>query len=70
MQPPCSPAAGCYTALTGLWAISLAIVLGMPDGIWASATHLAFIAAVASVALVTTAAAAVISNARSKEPGS
>jgi cation:H+ antiporter len=50
------------TALTGLWVIGLAIVLGIPDGIWASATHLAFITAVASVALVTTAAAALISN--------
>ena len=27
------------TALTGLWVISLAIVLGIPDGIWASPTH-------------------------------
>ena len=57
------------TALTGLWAVSLAVVLGLPDGIWASATHLAFIAAVATVALVATAAAALISNARSKRPG-
>ena len=53
-------------ALTGLWVISLAVVLGIPDGIWASAAHLAFIAAVASVARVTTAAAALISNARSE----
>jgi len=58
------------TALTGLWVIGLAIVLGIPDGIWASATHLAFITAVASVALVTTAAAALISNARFRRPGS
>jgi len=57
------------TALTGLWAIGLAVVLGLPDGIWASTTHLAFIAAVASVALATTAAAALISNARFKRPG-
>jgi cation:H+ antiporter len=56
------------TALTGLWVISLAIVLGIPDGIWGNATHLAFIAAVASVALVTTAAAALIGNTRSKRP--
>lgn len=41
--------------MTGLWVISLAIVLGIPDGIWASVTHLAFITAVASVAVVTTA---------------
>jgi len=57
------------TALTGLWAIGLAVLLGLPDGIWASTTHLAFIAAVASVALATTAAAALISNARFKRPG-
>jgi hypothetical protein len=41
-----------------------------PGGIWGSATHLAFIAAVASVALVTTAAAALISNARFRPPES
>ena len=58
------------TALTGLWVISLAIVLGIPDGIWASTTHLAFITAVASVALVATAAAALIGNARFRRPGS
>jgi hypothetical protein len=58
------------TALTGLWAIGLAVVLGLRDGIWGSATHVAFIAAVALVALVTTAAAALISNARSGRPGS
>jgi cation:H+ antiporter len=50
------------TALTGLWAISLAVVLGIPDGIWGSATHLAFLAAVAVVAAANTAAAAVIGN--------
>jgi cation:H+ antiporter len=58
------------TALTGLWVISLAIVLGIPDGIWGSATHLAFITAVTSVALVTTAAAALISNTRFRRPAS
>jgi cation:H+ antiporter len=52
------------TGLTGLWVIGLAIVLGIPDGIWASPTHLAFIAAVATVALATTAAAALISKTR------
>jgi cation:H+ antiporter len=58
------------TALTGLWVIVLAVILGIPDGIWASATHLAFIAGVASVALVTTAAAVLISNARFSPPES
>jgi len=53
------------TALTGLWATGLAVVLGMPDGIWGTATHLAFLTAVGFVALITTAAAALISNARS-----
>lgn len=58
------------TGLTGLWVISLAIVLGVPDGIWGSTTHLAFIAAVALVSLVTTVAAAMISNTRLGRPGS
>ncbi|MGH3221219.1 MAG: hypothetical protein ACRDPY_21430, partial [Streptosporangiaceae bacterium] len=52
------------TALTALWAIGLAVVLGIPDGIWGSATHLAFLAAVTVVAVANTAAAALISNAR------
>ena len=57
------------TALTGLWVIGLSIVLGIPDGIWASATHLAFITAVALVALAATVGAALISNARFRRPG-
>jgi len=57
------------TTLTGLWAIGLAVVLGVPDGIWGSTTHLAFIAAVAPVALATIAAAALISKARFNRPG-
>jgi cation:H+ antiporter len=52
------------TGLTGLWVIGLAAVLGIPDGIWATGTHLAFLGAVAGVALAATAAAAVIENAR------
>jgi cation:H+ antiporter len=50
------------TALTGTWAIGLAVILGIPDGIWATSTHLAFITAVTSVAATTTVAAAVISH--------
>jgi hypothetical protein len=50
------------TGLTGLWATGLAVALGLPDGIWGTATHLAFLAAVAFIALTTTLAAAVISN--------
>jgi cation:H+ antiporter len=53
------------TAVTGLWATGLALVLGLPDGIWGTATHVAFLGAVGFVALMTTAAAAAISSARS-----
>jgi len=52
------------TALTGLWATGLAVTLGLPDRIWGTPTHLAFLAAVAAVALATTIAAALISTAR------
>ena len=48
------------TGLTGLWAIGLAVGLGIPDHIWGTSIHLAFLAAVAVVALANTAAAAVI----------
>ncbi len=48
------------TALTGLWVIGLAVLLGLPDGIWGTASHLIWLSAVAVVALATTAAAAVI----------
>jgi hypothetical protein len=48
------------TGLTGLWVIGLAAVLGIPDGIWGTSTHLVFLAAVAAVALVSTLAAAFI----------
>jgi hypothetical protein len=53
------------TALAGAWACGLAVLLGVPDGIWATATHLAFISAVGAVAAVATAAAALISHFRS-----
>jgi cation:H+ antiporter len=46
--------------LTGLWVTGLALVLGIPDGIWGTGTHLVFLAAVACVALVSTLAAAII----------
>jgi cation:H+ antiporter len=48
--------------LTGLWVTALAVVLGLPDGIWGTRTHLAFLAAVAAVAIVSTLAAALIEN--------
>jgi len=48
------------TGLTGLFAIGLAVALGIPDGIWGTGTHLAFLAAVTTVTLAATLAAAVI----------
>jgi cation:H+ antiporter len=48
------------TGLTGLWVTGLAVVLGLPDGIWGTGTHLVFLAVVAGVALVSTFAAAFI----------
>jgi len=57
------------TALTGLWATGLAVVLGIPDGIWGTSTHLAFLAAVAVVATAATGAAAIIAARRAGTPG-
>ncbi len=48
------------TGLTGLFAIGLAVALGIPDGNWGTSTHLAFLAAVTVVALAVTLAAAII----------
>jgi cation:H+ antiporter len=48
------------TALTGLWVISLAVVLGLPDGIWGTATHFIWLGAVTVVAVTSTVAAAFI----------
>ena len=48
------------TGLTGAWVISLAVVLGLPDGIWLTRTHLTFLAAVTAVAIISTLAAALI----------
>jgi cation:H+ antiporter len=48
------------TGITGLWAIGLAVGLGLPDRIWGTGTHLAFLGAVAAVALTSTLAAAMI----------
>jgi hypothetical protein len=52
------------TTIAGAWACVLAVVLGFPDGIWATTTHIAFITAVAVVAVAAAAASAVISHAR------
>jgi cation:H+ antiporter len=56
------------TGLTGLWAIALATVAGFPDGIWGTATFVAFLAAVAVVACVSTVAAALIEIRRPVRP--
>jgi len=52
------------TALAGTWACSLAVLLGLPDGIWATATHIAFVTAVTIVALVAAAGSALIGRTR------
>jgi hypothetical protein len=52
------------TTIAGVWACGLAVVLGFPDGIWATTTHIAFITAVAVVAVVAAAGSAVIGHAR------
>jgi cation:H+ antiporter len=52
------------TGLTGVWVVGLAVILGVPDGIWGTATHVAFLAAVAVVAAASTASAALIGRLR------
>ena len=46
--------------ITGAWACGLAVLLGLPDGIWATGTHLAFISATTIVAVAASAGAAMI----------
>jgi hypothetical protein len=48
------------TAIVGGWAVALAVLLGIPDEIWGTSTHLVFLAAVVIVALVSTSSAAVV----------
>jgi hypothetical protein len=48
------------TAAAGLWAVSLAAAVGVPDGIWATAAYANFLAGVAVAAIAATAAAAII----------
>ncbi len=48
------------SALLGSWAVVLAVVLGFADGLWATVTHLVFLAAVVVVGLASTLSAAVI----------
>jgi hypothetical protein len=48
------------TAAASAWAIALAVLLGLPDGIWGTSTHAAFLAAVGIVAIISTSSAAII----------
>ena len=48
------------TAISGTVAVGLAVLLGVPDGIWGTATHLTFIAAVLAVAVVSASGAFVV----------
>jgi len=46
------------TGLAGWWVTGLAVILGLPDGIWGTAVFCTWLGAVAVVALASTAAAA------------
>jgi cation:H+ antiporter len=54
--PCCAALTGRWprTALSGALAVGLAVLLGVPDGVWGTATHLAFLGSVLVIALVTT----------------
>ena len=52
------------TAITGAWAVALAVVLGVPDGIWGTWAHLVFLGPVVIVAVVSSASAAAIQRLR------
>jgi hypothetical protein len=46
--------------VTGVWACGLAVLLGVPDGIWGTGTQVAFVTAIAVVAAVSVIGAAMI----------
>ncbi len=48
------------TAVVGIWAVALAVVLGFPDGIWGTHIQVVDLGTVASVALLSTFAATLI----------
>jgi cation:H+ antiporter len=52
------------TATAGVWAIALALILGLPDGIWGTTTHAAYLGAVIIAAIVTTTSAAILEHRR------
>lgn len=47
-------------AFAGAWAVGLAVVLGVPDGIWASGTQFVFLGVVVAVTVISTAATAIV----------
>ena len=50
------------TATAGIWALALAVILGIPDQIWGTPIHLALLGAVAAVTIVSITSAAVIEH--------
>jgi hypothetical protein len=48
------------TAVAGAWAVALAAVVGIPDGIWATATYAAYVVGVAIATVTASFAAAII----------
>jgi hypothetical protein len=60
--PCCALLAGRWvvSASTGAWALVLAVVLGIPDGIWATMTQAAFLVVILLVSLTAAIAAALI----------
>jgi hypothetical protein len=48
------------TALIGVWAVGLAVVLGIPDGIWRTCEHVVFLSVVTIGALANATAAGVV----------
>lgn len=66
LGPCCALLSGRWrrTAATGLLALALGVLLGVPDEVFATSVQYAFLAAIAVVALVATASAAVIERHR------
>jgi cation:H+ antiporter len=56
------------TAATGALALALGVLLGVPDGVFATVVQYAFLAAVGVVALIATASAALIQHRRGTQP--
>jgi hypothetical protein len=48
------------TAVAGVWAVALAALVGVPDGIWATTTYAAYVVGVAIATVTATLAAAII----------